>query len=90
MSSDNENSLPSNSFDDAMDVDGADQTTANPSSTFVPSMVADSMATSLKALPHETIEAINRNCDEINMLPMFSCVPDLNAPAVMIGIKIKV
>ena len=75
--------------DDEMDVDSANPNTGDGAvPTFVSSLVGDS-ATPQKALPQETKEAINRNSDEINMLPMFSCVPDLNAPAVMIGIKIK-
>ena len=42
-----------------------------------------------KPIPQETKKAINDNVDEINMLPMFCGVPDLTAPAVMLGIKIK-
>eukprot|EP01083_Nonionella_stella_P199588 731762_1 len=42
-----------------------------------------------KPVPQETKDAINNNVDEINMLPMFCGVPDLTAPAVMLGIKIK-
>merc|ERR1712154_425054 len=42
-----------------------------------------------KAVPQETKRAINDNIDEINMLPMFCGVPDLTAPACLLGIKIK-
>merc|ERR1712154_339502 len=42
-----------------------------------------------KAVPQETKKAINDNIDEINMLPMFCGVPDLTAPACLLGIKIK-
>ena len=45
--------------------------------------------TARKPVPTETKKAINDNVDEINMLPMFCGVPDLTAPAVMLGIKIK-
>ena len=68
--------------DEANDVQ--DELEKNPLSTLL-----NEENTAKKPVPGETKKAINDNIDEINMLPMFCGVPDLTAPAVMLGIKIK-
>jgi len=62
--------------DDGGDGDVNDQTKSDPLSTLLNE-------------ENSAKKAINDNIDEINMLPMFCGVPDLTAPAVMLGIKIK-
>ena len=64
--------------------DVQDEINKNPMSTLL-----NEENTAKKPVPGESKKAINDNIDEVNMLPMFCGVPDLTAPAVMLGIKIK-
>ena len=70
--------------DGVEDKDLQDELQKNPMSTLL-----NEENTAKKPVPTETKKAINDNIDEVNMLPMFCGVPDLTAPAVMLGIKIK-
>jgi len=78
--------------DDEWDDDGGDDGNAWGDAQAVLPMAEAALSTDTsvhKSVPEETKHAINRQVDEINMLPMLCGVPDLTAPAVMLGIKIK-